>query len=57
VRVLEMPDEVSMVTGNQTARAIKPTAETNELGEITIANGIQAVAGMGPITFSNGIPQ
>ena len=56
-RVFAMPDTVNMVTGNQTARAISATAENMALGEITMANGIQAVAGIGPTTFSTGIPQ
>src|SRR5258706_1299731 len=56
-RVFEMPEAVSMVTGNQTASAIIPTAENRADGETTMARGIQAVAGMGPTTFSNGIPQ
>src|ERR1041385_1204005 len=50
-RVLAMPDIVSIVTGNQTARAIKPTAEKIGFGETTMASGIQAVAGIGPTTF------
>ena len=56
-RVFAMPDMVSIVTGNHTASAIKPTAEKMALGEITIASGIHAVAGIGPMTLSNGIPQ
>ena len=55
--MLEMPDAVSIVTGNQTASAIRPIAETVALGETTIASGIHAVAGIGPTTFSTGIPQ
>ena len=55
--MFEIPDAVSIVTGNQTASAITPTAEQTADGESTIANGIHAVAGIGPITFSNGIPQ
>jgi len=52
-----MPEAVSIVTGNQTASAINPTAENIADGETTIARGIQAVAGIGPTTFNNGIPQ
>jgi hypothetical protein len=55
--VLAMPEMVSMVTGNHTASAIKPTAENIVDGETTIASGIQAVAGIGPTTFNNGMPQ
>ena len=52
------PEAVSIVTGNQTASAISPTAETiAEGGETTIASGIHAVAGIGPTTLSSGIPQ
>src|SRR5262249_9315790 len=36
---------------------IKPIADNTPEGERTIAKGIQAVAGMGPTTFSKGIPQ
>src|SRR2546430_10114318 len=46
-----------MVTGNHTASAINPAAETIADGETTIASGIHAVAGIGPTTLSNGIPQ
>ena len=55
--VLEMPEAVSIVTGNQTASAIRPTAEKIAEGETTIASGIQAVAGIGPTIFRIGIPQ
>ena len=51
-----MPEAVSIVTGNQTASEIKPTAEKSAEGAITIASGIHAVAGIGPTTFSKGIP-
>jgi hypothetical protein len=54
---LEIPEEVNIVTGNQTASAISPAAETTADGETTIASGIQAVAGIGPTTFRTGIPQ
>ena len=40
-----------MVTGNQTARAINAVPERNELVNRAIASGINAVAGMGPISF------
>ena len=56
-RVLEMPEAVSIVTGNQTARAMSPAAEKMAEGETTMANGIHAVAGIGPTTLSTGIPQ
>src|SRR5437764_1179515 len=56
-RVFEMPDTVSIVTGNHTASAMMPTAEKRALGDTTIASGIQAVAGIGPRTFSSGMPQ
>src|ERR1043165_6308031 len=46
-----------MVTGNHTASAIRTAAESTADGETTIASGIHAVAGIGPITLSNGIPQ
>ena len=57
MRVLEMPEAVSIVTGNQTASATKPTAENIAEGATTIASGIQAVAGIGPTIFSIGMPQ
>src|SRR6267143_4366270 len=56
-RVLAMPEMVSIVTGNQTASATNPTAESVPDGESTIASGTHAVAGIGPTTFNNGIPQ
>src|SRR4051812_36250514 len=56
-RVLAMPETVNIVTGNQTASAMTPTAEYSADGATTIANGIQAVAGIGPMTFSKGMPQ
>src|SRR3954470_22691572 len=56
-RVFEMPDAVSIVTGNQTARAMSEAAEKIAEGETTMASGIQAVAGIGPTTFRIGIPQ
>src|ERR1041385_3296855 len=52
-----MPEAVSIVTGNQTASAINPAADTTADGDNTIARGIQAVAGIGPTTLSSGIPQ
>src|SRR6266571_4092903 len=52
-----MPEAVSIVTGNQTASAISPAAETIADGETTIARGIHAVAGIGPTILSIGIPQ
>src|SRR5437867_4202423 len=52
-----MPEAVSIVTGNQTARAISAAAEKIADGETTMARGIQAVAGIGPTTLSTGIPQ
>ena len=55
--MLEIPDAVSMVTGNQTASAMTPTAANMALGARTMASGIQAVAGIGPISFSKGMPQ
>src|SRR5256886_9224577 len=56
-RVLEIPDAVSIVTGNQTAREISAAAEKTAEGETTIASGIHAVAGIGPTILSTGIPQ
>src|SRR5437763_9185385 len=56
-RVLEIPDAVSIVTGNQTESAINPAAETIADGEMTRASGIHAVAGIGPTTLRIGIPQ
>jgi hypothetical protein len=55
--VFAIPEIVSIVTGNHTERAIRPTAETAREGEMTIASGTQAVAGIGPTTFSSGMPQ
>src|ERR1700758_4314443 len=52
-----MPDAVSIVTGNHTASAINPAADTVAEGDTTIASGIHAVAGIGPTTLSSGIPQ
>src|SRR5437867_847232 len=52
-----MPEAVNIVTGNQTAKAMIATAENSAEGDKTIVKGIQAVAGIGPTTFSNGIPQ
>jgi len=52
-----MPDALSIVTGNQTAMAIRVIAENSADGITTIARGIHAVAGMGPMTLSTGIPQ
>src|SRR5437762_11225053 len=52
-----MPEAVNIVTGNQTANAISPTAENNAEGDSTMASGIQAVAGIGPTTLSKGMPQ
>jgi hypothetical protein len=45
----------NIVTGNH-ASAITPTADTVDEGATTIARGIHAVAGIGPTTFSTGIP-
>src|SRR5437868_14512106 len=56
-RVLETPDAVNIVTGNHTASAINPAADTSAEGATTIARGIHAVAGIGPTTMSSGIPQ
>src|SRR5207249_11636377 len=47
----------NMVTGNQTANAMMPTADNPGEGDRTIASGIHAVAGMGPTTFNSGMPQ
>src|SRR6185437_4490477 len=55
--VFEIPEAVSMVTGNQTASAISETAERSAEGKMTIASGIHAVAGIGPTIFKIGIPQ
>ena len=55
--MLEIPEAVSIVTGNQTASATRPTAEKIADGATTMASGIQAVAGIGPTTFRIGIPQ
>src|ERR1700704_4991663 len=52
-----MPEAVNIVTGNQTASAINPAADTRAEGETTIASGIHAVAGIGPIVLRIGIPQ
>src|SRR5207249_3953642 len=56
-RVFEIPEAVSIVTGNQTARAMMPMAENLGEGDRTIASGIHAVAGIGPTTFNSGMPQ
>ncbi len=57
--MLATPEMVSIETGNQTASAMRKTAESpcNRLGVRIIASGTQAVAGIGPTTFSKGIPQ
>src|SRR4051794_7042691 len=52
-----MPDAVNIVTGNHTASAMSPAADTIAEGATTIAKGIQAVAGIGPTTLRTGIPQ
>src|SRR5438046_2577726 len=41
-----MPEAVSIVTGNQTASAINPAADTTAYGETTIARETQGVAGI-----------
>ena len=51
-----MPEAVSIVTGNQTAKAISPTAENSADGRTTIASGIHAVAGIGPTTLRAAFP-
>src|SRR4051812_25456234 len=56
-RVFDTPDSVSMVTGNQTAIAISDTADSVGFGKSISAIGISAVAGIGPTSFMNGIPQ
>ena len=55
--MLEIPEAVNIVTGNHTASATNPAADTIAEGATTIARGIHAVAGIGPTTFSTGIPQ
>ena len=55
--MFDIPEAVSMVTGNQTARAINAAEEKIADGESTKARGIQAVAGIGPTTLRIGIPQ
>src|SRR5688572_7601208 len=52
-----MPETVSIVTGNHTARATRPIAEIFPDGDSTIASGTHAVAGIGPTTFNIGMPQ
>src|ERR1043165_2253008 len=52
-----MPEAVSIVTGNQTASAMRAAEEMTAEGKTTKANGIQAVAGIGPTIFNTGIPQ
>src|SRR5262245_24350873 len=54
--VFEIPDIVSIVTGNHAARPINATAEYGDRKR-TMASGIKAVAGMGPIIFMTGMPQ
>ena len=49
--MLAMPEAVSMATGNQTATAMRPMPENVASGERTMASGIQAVAGMGPVNM------
>src|SRR4051812_19355802 len=56
-RVFEIPEAVSIVTGNQTASAMMPIAENLADGDTTIASGIHAVAGIGPTIFNSGMPQ
>ena len=55
--MLEIPEAVNIVTGNHTASAINPAEDMIAEGDTTIAIGIHAVAGIGPTTFSRGIPQ
>ena len=55
--MLEIPEAVNIVTGNHTASAINPAEDIIAEGYTTIAIGIHAVAGIGPTTLSNGIPQ
>ena len=56
--MLAMPDTVSIVTGNQTASAIRPTAENDRrMGEMTIASGTRRWRESGRSTFSTGMPQ
>src|SRR3982751_3947845 len=52
-RVLETPDSVSIVTGNQTAIAMSEIADNVGLGKSISAIGISAVAGIGPTSFKN----
>src|SRR3954471_6987349 len=56
-RTLETPDELSIVTGNHTASAIRKIPAVTDCGKKISAIGIHAVAGIGPTTFRNGMPQ
>ncbi len=56
-RTLEMPELVSIVIGNHTASAISAAPEVKPVGKSIIDRGIHAVAGIGPSTFSTGMPQ
>ena len=52
--MLEMPETVSIVTGNQTASAMRPIAESVAVRRATtMARGIHAVAGIGPDHFQD----
>ena len=52
-----MPEAVSIVTGNQTASAIRAHAGDEGVGEQHHRQRDEAVAGIGPTTFRTGMPQ
>ena len=52
-----MPLLVISVTGNQTAKAIRNTFAPCVVGKVESASGIQAVVGIGPMTFVIGVSQ
>src|SRR3954468_15536310 len=56
-RTFDTPDAASIVTGNQTASAIRKMPAVTDCGKKISAIGIHAVAGIGPTIFRNGMPQ
>src|SRR5262249_30385184 len=52
-----IPDMVSIVTGNQTAKAISATPGRKGPENRIMAVGIRMVAGIGPRNFITGTPQ
>ena len=54
---LPTPDDVITVTGNQAASAIRKTLAEKLVGNATIAIGIHAVEGIGPMARTSGDSQ